>query len=39
MQFTFTPQQLQAYGAFELQVLEELLRRPPSAGKPHAGAR
>ena len=30
-QFTFTPQQLQAYGAFELQVLEELLRRPPSA--------
>lgn len=30
MQFTFTPQQLQAYGAFELQVLEELLRRPPS---------
>jgi len=31
MQFTFTPHQLQAYGAFELQVLEELLRRPPSA--------
>jgi uncharacterized RDD family membrane protein YckC len=30
MQFTFTPQQLQAYGTFELQVLEELLRRPPS---------
>ena len=30
-QFTFTPQQLQTYGAFELQVLEELLRRPPSA--------
>ena len=30
-QFTFTPPQLQAYGAFELQVLEELLRRPPSA--------
>jgi uncharacterized RDD family membrane protein YckC len=28
MQFTFTPAQLQAYGAFELQVLEELLRRP-----------
>jgi len=26
--FTFTEQQLQAYGAFELQVLEELLRRP-----------
>jgi len=31
MQFTFTPQQLQAYGAFELQVLEELLRRPHQA--------
>lgn len=31
LQFTFTTQQLQAYGAFELQVLEELLRRPPSA--------
>lgn len=30
-QYAFTPQQLQAYGAFELQVLEELLRRPPSA--------
>jgi uncharacterized RDD family membrane protein YckC len=30
LQFTFTPQQLQAYGAFELQVLEELLRRPHS---------
>jgi hypothetical protein len=29
-QFTFKPAQLQAYGAFELQVLEELLRRPPS---------
>jgi uncharacterized RDD family membrane protein YckC len=28
LQFTFTPVQLQAYGAFELQVLEELLRRP-----------
>jgi uncharacterized RDD family membrane protein YckC len=28
LQFTFTPAQLQAYGAFELQVLEELLRRP-----------
>jgi len=27
-QFTFTDQQLRAYGAFELQVLEELLRRP-----------
>jgi uncharacterized RDD family membrane protein YckC len=31
IQFTFSPQQLQAYGAFELQVLEELLRRPLSA--------
>ncbi len=30
MQFTFTEQQLKAYGAFELQVLEELLRRPDS---------
>lgn len=28
--FSFTPQQLQTYGAFELQVLEELLRRPPN---------
>jgi uncharacterized RDD family membrane protein YckC len=27
-QYTFTEQQLRAYGAFELQVLEELLRRP-----------
>ncbi len=26
--FTFTDKQLSAYGAFELQVLEELLRRP-----------
>lgn len=26
--FTFNEQQLRAYGAFELQVLEELLRRP-----------
>lgn len=26
--FTFTEKQLRAYGAFELQVLEELLRRP-----------
>ena len=26
--FSFTEQQLQAYGAFELQVLEELLRHP-----------
>jgi uncharacterized RDD family membrane protein YckC len=32
MQFMFTPQQLRAYGAFELQVLEELLRRPHQAG-------
>jgi uncharacterized RDD family membrane protein YckC len=30
LKFTFTPAQLQAYGTFELQVLEELLRRPPS---------
>jgi uncharacterized RDD family membrane protein YckC len=30
LQFTFTPAQLQAYGTFELQVLEELLRRPQS---------
>src|SRR6266700_7667572 len=28
VQFFFTEQQLRAYGAFELQVLEELLRRP-----------
>jgi uncharacterized RDD family membrane protein YckC len=28
--FRFSRQQLEAYGAFELQVLEELLRRPPS---------
>jgi uncharacterized RDD family membrane protein YckC len=27
-QFSFTDQQLRAYGAFELQVLEELLRHP-----------
>jgi len=27
-QFSFTAAQLRAYGAFELQVLEELLRRP-----------
>ena len=32
MEFTFTEQQLRAYGAFELQVLEELLRRPDSVG-------
>lgn len=29
--FVFTPLQLKAYGAFELQVLEELLRQRPSA--------
>lgn len=29
--YAFTEQQLRAYGAFELQVLEELLRRPDSA--------
>jgi uncharacterized RDD family membrane protein YckC len=28
IQFSFTEPQLRAYGAFELQVLEELLRRP-----------
>jgi uncharacterized RDD family membrane protein YckC len=28
VQYSFTDQQLRAYGAFELQVLEELLRRP-----------
>jgi uncharacterized RDD family membrane protein YckC len=31
MHFSFTEKQLRAYGAFELQVLEELLRRPDSA--------
>jgi uncharacterized RDD family membrane protein YckC len=31
VQFSFTEQNLRAYGAFELQVLEELLRRPDSA--------
>jgi uncharacterized RDD family membrane protein YckC len=31
VQFSFTEQHLRAYGAFELQVLEELLRRPDSA--------
>ncbi|HEY6254876.1 MAG TPA: RDD family protein [Xanthobacteraceae bacterium] len=30
VQFAFTEQHLRAYGAFELQVLEELLRRPHS---------
>lgn len=29
--YTFTTQQLGAYGTFELQILEELLRRPRSA--------
>jgi uncharacterized RDD family membrane protein YckC len=29
--YSFTEQHLRAYGAFELQVLEELLRRPDSA--------
>jgi uncharacterized RDD family membrane protein YckC len=29
--YIFTPQQLGVYGAFELQILEELLRRPRSA--------
>jgi uncharacterized RDD family membrane protein YckC len=29
--YVFTRPQLDAYGAFELQVLEEVLRRPPSA--------
>ena len=28
LQFAFSEQQLRAYGAFELQVLEELLRHP-----------
>jgi uncharacterized RDD family membrane protein YckC len=32
--FTFTQQQLEAYGALELQVLEELLRRPDAADTP-----
>jgi uncharacterized RDD family membrane protein YckC len=30
VQFSFSEQQLRSYGAFELQVLEELLRRPPT---------
>jgi hypothetical protein len=29
--YAFTEKQLRAYGAFELQVLEELLRRPAGA--------
>jgi len=31
VRYSFTEKQLRAYGAFELQVLEELLRRPPGA--------
>jgi len=31
LRYGFTPPQLDAYGAFELQILEELLRRPRSA--------
>lgn len=31
--FVFTPQQLRAYGAFELQVLEEVLRQAPSRAR------
>jgi uncharacterized RDD family membrane protein YckC len=34
LQFTFTEPQLKAYGAFELQVLEQLLRRPDSPDAP-----
>src|SRR5262249_46351252 len=30
VQYSFSEQQLRAYGAFELQVLEELLRHPDS---------
>ena len=33
-QFPFTEQQLRAYGAFELQVLEELLRHPDTPDAP-----
>jgi len=32
--FVFTDRQLRAYGAFELQVLEDLLRRPDGPGVP-----
>lgn len=32
VRYSFTEKQLRAYGAFELQVLEELLRRPAGAG-------
>jgi uncharacterized RDD family membrane protein YckC len=35
LQFSFTDQQLRAYGAFELQVLEELLRRPSTPDGTH----
>lgn len=35
VQFTFTEPQLRAYGAFELQVLEELLRRPDRGKSKH----
>jgi uncharacterized RDD family membrane protein YckC len=31
IRYSFTEKQLRSYGAFELQVLEELLRRPPGA--------
>jgi uncharacterized RDD family membrane protein YckC len=34
VEFAFTTAQLQVYGAFELQVLEELLRRPQNAETP-----
>jgi uncharacterized RDD family membrane protein YckC len=34
MRFSFTEPQLRAYGAFELQVLEELLRRPDAPDAP-----
>jgi hypothetical protein len=35
-EYTFTDDQLRAYGAFELQVLEELLRRPDAQRAPAA---
>ena len=34
LRFTFSEAQLQAYGTLELQVLEELLRRPDAASEP-----
>jgi uncharacterized RDD family membrane protein YckC len=34
LRFTFSEAQLQAYGALELQVLEELLRRPDTTSDP-----